>query len=970
MSAALRSICTTSTFIFTMTCIQTAWAGPPQNDNCAGAVPLPCGVTLTISNAAATPPQNDGGSGDPELPTGSPTCQWNSTPTDTHHTVWYSFVASDTSIEIETCNTTEVEDTIIAVYDGTCGNLTEVTCGEDGCGATGFESTLCFDGLTPGNTYLMVVGMPGSFAGFVAGEIILTLACPCPEIGPGGDALQFADETSSRLVADPVVGVDDVQEKDYAWGDVDQDGDIDLVCVRKEPFNTFGRFRNVLFMNEGTAEGHAVDGVLVDRTADFATDATDGGQGLLDLTNDRDVVLVDVNDDTWLDIVTATTYGEGLPKTVSHPRVYINKGTDQGLWQGFRYEENRTPTMPLPPNFCGIGVGDVTGDDLPDLYFTEYNNDLEDRLWINDGTGAFTDESAARMTTQMLESDFGVHAVIADMNGDGVMDVVKDRGSTATMPPLRITISYNDPLNEGLFDTFDITYNGNPYFVQVGDLNNDDLLDIVIDDDGIDRYLLNQGNDVNGLAVFQTFQFPPESNLFGGNIVIDDLNKDGFNDVVIADVDVDCCGCPRNMHIWRNQGDLPNVTFVEDTGGIPISARTGTHDVAVFDINGDSWLDMVIGTCSGTSVYINQPPIGMAFNYPDGLPGVVPLNQPFDFLVQVAGINAQPQTGTGMLHYRLNGAPIVSAPMAEIETNLYQATLPAADCFTSIEFYVSAQLSGGGVFTDPPSAPAANHAVTVATGTVVRLADDFESVIGGWTVSSESLLAGEWERADPNGTLTGAGQIAAPDDDAQPEESAVMAFVTDNGPPFGAVGDNDVDGGPTHLISPTLDLGGSDAIVSYSQWFFCDDFQSNPAEADVLTVAVSNDGGNNWFTVRTVQNTQGWEPSSFHVGEYVAPSSEVWIRFSVSDQPNNSITEAGLDDFRVEAFICETPCACAADLNGDNLRNGADVQGLVDCFVSTGTHCNCADMDGNATVAPADIAAFVAMLLSAEPCPP
>ena len=197
-----------------------------------------------------------------------------------------------------------------------------------------------------------------------------------------------------------------------------------------------------------------------------------------------------------------------------------------------------------------------------------------------------------------------------------------------------------------------------------------------------------------------------------------------------------------------------------------------------------------------------------------------------------------------------------------------------------------------------------------------------------------------------------------------------MAYVTDNGPPFGAVGDNDVDGGPTHLISPTFDLDGADAIVSYSLWFFCDDFQSNPAEADVMTVAVSNDGGSNWITVDTIQDADDWEPSSFRVGGYLAPTADVQVRFSVADDPNNSITEAGVDLFQVEVFVCEPPCACLADLNGDGQRNGADVQAMVDCFVATGTNCNCGDLDGNTTVEPADIAAFVITLLSAGACPP
>ena len=113
----------------------------------------------------------------------------------------------------------------------------------------------------------------------------------------------YADETATRLIADPSVGVSDVEEKDYAWGDVDQDGDVDLVVVRKQAFNTPGRFRNVLFMNEGIAEGHGINGVLVDRTSQYATDATDGGQGFLDLTADRDVALVDVNDDGAVNVL-------------------------------------------------------------------------------------------------------------------------------------------------------------------------------------------------------------------------------------------------------------------------------------------------------------------------------------------------------------------------------------------------------------------------------------------------------------------------------------------------------------------------------------------------------------------------------------------------------------------------------------------------------------------------------------------
>jgi hypothetical protein len=71
-------------------------------------------------------------------------------------------------------------------------------------------------------------------------------------------------------------------------------------------------------------------------------------------------------------------------------------------------------------------------------------------------------------------------------------------------------------------------------------------------------------------------------------------------------------GRGRRTHIYRNLGDLPNPTLQEqllddEVVGIPTSSLQGTHDIAVFDVDGDDHLDLVLGRCTGTSIWISNP---------------------------------------------------------------------------------------------------------------------------------------------------------------------------------------------------------------------------------------------------------------------------------------------------------------------------------------------------------------------------
>ncbi len=202
-----------------------------------------------------------------------------------------------------------------------------------------------------------------------------------------------------------------------------------------------------------------------------------------------------------------------------------------------------------------------------------------------------------------------------------------------------------------------------------------------------------------------------------------------------------------------------------------------------------------------------------------------------------------------------------------------------------------------------------------------------ESDVSAWTVVSDpSLQSGDWEQADPNGTIFN-GDLAAPDDDATPGFGNIMAFVTQNceGDECMNAGDSDIDGGPTFLISPMLDLAGLDSTIRYTRWFYTD---SSGGE-DLLKTEVSNDGGANWVLVHATEGTDSsWETVEFLVNEYVTPTANVRVRFTAADVLPVSIAEAGIDDFAVEWFVCE-PAECVPDLDGNGAVGAFDLALLL-----------------------------------------
>lgn len=380
-------------------------------------------------------------------------------------------------------------------------------------------------------------------------------------------------------------------------------------------------------------------------------------------------------------------------------------------------------------------------------------------------------------------------------------------------------------------------------------------------------------------------------------------------------------------------------------GDYSLTTLDPTDDLTLWTIQEYVEATDIWGTWVG-ELQLTLPPLRISL--PAGTPELIAPGASASFEVQVIPGAQNVVPGSPTLHYRYDGGAFQTAPLAALGGNSYQATLPPAFCEDAPEFYVSAQGDGGATVTSPPDAPASFYSAEVGTLTA-SFADNFQAD-QGWTVENVSLTDGQWERAIP----AGGGNRGDPPADF---DGSGFCYVTDN-----ADGNSDVDGGPTRLISPTLDMSGpGDWRVRYAGWFTNDD-----NDIDRLDVHISNNNGASWTLVESVPNSQGWVVRTIRVADFVTPTATMKLRFSATDNPNDSVTEAGLDAFEVFTLSCTDPQTCPEDLDGDGQVALSDLSRLLENFGGAGGP-DQGDLDGDGDVDLADLARLLEAFGS--PCP-
>ena len=378
-------------------------------------------------------------------------------------------------------------------------------------------------------------GTAGTTSGTAGTNTNTTPGTTPPVVGGTG---VFSDG-SAALPGNPS-GLDDFT---VAAGDVDGDGDVDLV---------FGTYVGGLSL-------------LRNNTTQFDYEATAFPTLTFECT---DVHLADMDGDGDLDAIAGGNRASVM--------TFVNDGTGTFATGPFAPNTNDCLTYK-------IAVGDLNGDTYPDVYMANSGQSTPtqgaDIVLLNDQAGGLVEASNA--LPGLTDDTLG--AALADVDNDGDLDVmaVNFAGSHVLL------------LNDGNANFTDASANlpaaltgDGATAVAAADMNGDGFADFYIVNEGIsaqgaaDVYLLNDGtgrfNDASILL--------PTNTDVGFNVRLVDVNGDQAPDAIVANLR----GVQR---LYLNNSGA----FTDATSNYPAlnASASNSAGVAVADFNGDRALDIV-----------------------------------------------------------------------------------------------------------------------------------------------------------------------------------------------------------------------------------------------------------------------------------------------------------------------------------------------------------------------------------------
>jgi enediyne biosynthesis protein E4 len=249
-------------------------------------------------------------------------------------------------------------------------------------------------------------------------------------------------------------------------------------------------------------------------------------------------------------------------------------------------------------NGAGVAVGDLNNDGLPELFFT--GNQVRSALYLNQGTLHFKDvtDSAHVSTTR-----WATGVTFADVNADGWLDIYVSCAGDPKPEKRRSYLFINqhnltfteEAIPYGLADT---GYNTQATFL---DFDRDGDLDMYLlnhaNKDRDPNYIKPQARDGSGASTDKLFRNNGNSTFtdvsqqagilvegYGLGMVVTDVNKDGWQDIYIANDYV------YNDILYINQ---QNGTFRDELKTYMTHTSQFAMGTDAGDINNDGYPDII-----------------------------------------------------------------------------------------------------------------------------------------------------------------------------------------------------------------------------------------------------------------------------------------------------------------------------------------------------------------------------------------
>ena len=241
-----------------------------------------------------------------------------------------------------------------------------------------------------------------------------------------------------------------------------------------------------------------------------------------------------------------------------------------------------------------VAAGDIDGDGDVDLFFANANAfdkpkpaDLPQlsRLFVNDGSGKYTDETNSRLS---IEASYFRDADFADIDGDEDLDLLC---AGAFGQPPRVLINAGNGVFADETDTRFPIYDGFwGSAIAVGDVDMDGDLDLYLTNAGSKMFSPPGGQDKlwlnNGKGIFLDVtltHLPPLVTRATIRAELADIDNDGDLDVLVTNRDV-----PSNLLLNDGTGRFTQASFLLTPDG------QHSQEIQIGDLNGDDWPDLLV----------------------------------------------------------------------------------------------------------------------------------------------------------------------------------------------------------------------------------------------------------------------------------------------------------------------------------------------------------------------------------------